>query len=235
MIYNCLLNLCCSQVIFVSGNELIRRDACVADNGIVHVIDGLVQTHELTLAEVLESISQLSTFNYLIKAAGLSELLNRKWTLTIFAPTNEVLDTQEIDCLKHEKNKWVLKNVLLHHISKPAEYSDSLVQRDFVITRHCYEVRYYHYYYYYYYYNKCNKLQIKVDNDAILVGNEGAQVILRDIPASNGVIHIISKPLFVSRLDFEKLCPDSSTSKPTTSTPTETKSPTSPDGGDELA
>ena len=169
----------------------------------------------------------------------MNELLNGTKLLTVFAPTNEALNELDIDCLLREENEKVLKKFLLYHISKKAEYSASLVLRDFVITKHCYKVKYHHFFYHYYYYHKCSKLQIQLDieNGTILVG-DGAEVTQPDIPASNGVIHFISEPLFVTKLDFEELCPPTSSpsiTSPTTSTPTDTEIPTVPEGEGELA
>ena len=221
--------------------KLTDRDACVADNGIVHVIDGFVLAEERTLAEVVADTEELSIFHSLITAVGLNELLNGTKLLTVFVPTNEALHKVDIDCLLREENKKVLKKFLRYHISKRAEYSASLVLQDFVVTKHCYKVKYHHYYYHYhYYYKKCSKLQIQLENDIILVGDDGVEVTQPDIPASNGVIHFISEPLSVNKLDFEELCPDTSTSGPSTdgsgtSTPMETESPTPPEDGGELA
>ena len=203
----------------MNGLKLSDRDACVADNGIVQVIDGVVLAEERTLAEVVADIEELSIFNSLIKAVGLNELLNGNKLLTVFAPTNDALDDLDIDCLLHEDNEKDLKKFLLNHISKRAEYSASLALRDYVVTKQCFQVKYHHYFYYYYY--KCSKLPIQVENDTVFVGDEEAEVTLPDIPASNGVIHFVSEPVIM--LDYDELCPDPTSSPETV--PPETDSP----------
>ena len=168
----------------------------------------------------------------------MNKLLNGTKLLTVYAPPNEFLDELDIDCLLREGNERALKKFLRSHISKRAEYSASLVLQDFVVTKHCYKVKYHRYFYHYYYYYKCSKLQIQLENDIILVGDDGVEVTLPDISASNGVIHLISEPLSVTKLDFEQLCPSPpspSTDSPTTAASTGTEMPTPTDGEPELA
>ena len=143
-----------------------------------------------------------------------------KWNslLTLFAPTDAAFRRGSCDlglnitqCLLANGNRKHLKTFLKYHIVCGAEYSKPLVQRDKVTSKACYWHKYRHkyrhkYWHSGYWYKKCNKIPITVGDDAIGVGTTGAVIKQRDIPARNGVIHLISLPLVNPRLNLTTLC-----------------------------
>lgn len=122
----------------------------------------------------------LSELYALLKAAGLIDPLEGEGPFTVFAPTNEVfekLPAGVVTELLRVENKEKLEDLLLNHvyagklISGEAQKLDG---RDIIMLN-----------------NK--KAKISVKDNAININN--AKVIVKDIKAANGMIHIIDAVL----------------------------------------
>jgi uncharacterized surface protein with fasciclin (FAS1) repeats len=203
------------EKIFINGQELISRDACVATNGIVHIIDGVIDSSNYTIRQVIESSTSLNNLTDLFTAANLLGLLDRSCPLlTLFAPTDAGVATLSsnlgidiVSCLTSPENIKELKHFLLYHLVKGAEYSGSLSLRSKVVSKSCTrkKYRFYRYYRYKYsYYKVCKKLPLSIGNFGLQVGN--ATITHLDIPASNGVVHYISQPLVNPCLNLAETC-----------------------------
>ena len=196
---------------------MIARDACIAVNGIVHIIKGVIDSSKKTIGDIVRASANLTTLETLLKCANLLDDLDKPLPLlTLFAPTDEAIQTAVSDlnldiiaCLKAKPA--ALKKFLLYHLVCGAEYSTILVElRKELTTRACHK---YHYYYYYYYkkkyYTICKKVPVSVlDDGGIAVGKTGAVITHLDIAASNGVVHYISLPLVNPWLNLPSLCAD---------------------------
>ena len=144
--------------------------------------------------------------------ANLLNYLKQHSLLTLFAPTDAAFIKGSCDlglnitrCLLADENKLNLEKFLKYHIVCGAEYSKSLVQRGQVTSVACYRYRSWYYYYYYY---ECEKIEIKETDNGIAVGKTGSIIEQVDIPASNGVVHLISLPLVHPKLNLTTLCAD---------------------------
>ena len=174
----------------------------------VHVINGVIMSSNESISEVIRSNSELSTFSQLVQKANLTKLL-KKGLFTVFAPANDGIGSAAQECLCRPENTFSLVKFLLFHILYGAEYNSTLTLRKTVYPKLCY-----------YYY--C-KLSVSVEEGRVSVG--GVDIVDADIPASNGVVHVISKPLNVSsKLDLNRLCPPPTTAptNPTSEEPTTT-------------
>ncbi|XP_069975216.1 transforming growth factor-beta-induced protein ig-h3-like [Penaeus vannamei] len=129
------------------------------------------------LAEVLSGRG-FSTLVDLVVKAGLADTVSNNGPFTVFAPTNDAfaaLDPKLVNYLL--QNPQVLKNVLLYHVLPGQVFSSSL-EDDLVA-------------------NSAQGRSVRVNlfaNPAGVVVN-GVDVIEADIPASNGVVHVVDKVL----------------------------------------
>ena len=201
----------------MNGIEVTRGDACLARNGVVHIIDGVIMSSNNSIASILESKTELSAFNELVKKAGLARLLTKRLQ-TVFVPDNDSIDDHTRNCLCQPENGQALWKFLLSHvITGTAEYNTTITIRKKIYTDSCY----YHYHSYHHFRSgsrsntRCG-FNVSVNNGEVSVG--GSEITETDIPASNGVVHIISEPLNSKKVNLTKLC----------SMPPPTTAPTSP-------
>ena len=192
------------QGFFLNGVKIADANACKTrnGNGIVHVMDSFIPLSANTIARVLESQpDRFSTFNRLLEGAGIMRYLRKaKKSRTVFAPTNEAFDelpSGAVECLLSRKNKQYLKNLVLIHIAAPAEYTSTLVERSRVPTFAWYRL-----------------IISSDDNGTILVTRDQIPIQEADIPANNGVIHVLPNVIVPPGIDFEKLCPTVATTLP---------------------
>lgn len=120
-----------------------------------------------TVVDALSGVEELQPYARLIDAAGLMEDLSGEGPFTIFIPAGFLAD--EILVAIDED---AIQNFLLGHVYQgEALYSQDLIERDSLETL------------------SGNEIPVIVDDNGIFVG--GAQVIDVNIPATNGVIHVI--------------------------------------------
>jgi uncharacterized surface protein with fasciclin (FAS1) repeats len=132
-----------------------------------------------TSADIVETAKAAGSFNTLaqaIEAAGLTETLKGEGPFTVFAPTDEAFDKLPqgtLESLLQDKEK--LATILKYHVV-PGEVSSSRVmtisEAETVAEK---------------------SLPITKADGKLMVGN--ATVTKADIPASNGIIHVIDTVL----------------------------------------
>jgi uncharacterized surface protein with fasciclin (FAS1) repeats len=130
-----------------------------------------------TIVGVAVGAGQFKTLVAALKAAGLVETLNGKGPFTVFAPTDEAfakLPAGTVDNLLKPENKKKLVAILTYHV-----LAGKVMAAD-VKTMNAKTVN-------------GKELAIKVDAGKVTVN--GANVVKTDIPASNGVIHVIDAVL----------------------------------------
>ena len=193
------------------------KDACQAKNGIVHVVDSIVPTSNLTIAEKLGQDIEFSIFKDLLDTSDISVFLNRSNPRTVFAPTNaafEQLPNGAVECLKMENNSRALNSLLLLHIAYPAEYTSSLCVRTALST----------FLWPIYLRVQCINDTVHITGDEIPIElEEGA-----DCPARNGVVHAIDEVIVPYSINFGSICPVTPTILPTPVTPTILPTPVPP-------
>ena len=129
-----------------------------------------------TIAELVTADPQFSTLLTAVKAAGLVDTLNGAGPFTVFAPTNDAFAKVPADTLKGLlADPAALKNVLLYHVVSGKVTSDQVVKLTSAPTV-----------------NGAN-VNIAVSGSTVKINN--ATVIKVDVPACNGVVHVIDSVL----------------------------------------
>ncbi|MDX1547803.1 MAG: fasciclin domain-containing protein [Rhodothermales bacterium] len=131
-----------------------------------------------TIVEVAASADDFSTLVAAVKAAGLVETLSSEGPFTVFAPTNAAfaaLPEGTVEELLKPENKDKLTAILTYHVVPGKVTSGEVVKLDSAPTANG------------------KALDIAVKNGTVMVNN--ATVTTVDIPASNGVIHVIDTVL----------------------------------------
>jgi uncharacterized surface protein with fasciclin (FAS1) repeats len=130
------------------------------------------------VAEVSSNFADLSTLATALAAANLTGTLSGKGPFTLFAPSNEAfakLDKALLAALLDPKNIDKLTEVLTYHVAAGIVKSTDLTNAEQIKTV------------------EGEKVTVSITNGNIDINN--AQVIIPDIAATNGVVHIIDAVL----------------------------------------
>lgn len=184
--------------ISVEGDAVMINNAQVvitdieASNGVIHVIDSVLlppsmeqgdtgeemMTEEKTIVDIAVEDGRFTTLVTALQEAGLVETLQGEGPFTVFAPTDEAfaaLPEGALDGLLADKE--ALTNVLLYHVL------DGRVMAADVLNLDGQEVETL----------SGDSITITIDGESVMVND--SQVIIPDIEASNGVIHVIDAVL----------------------------------------
>jgi uncharacterized surface protein with fasciclin (FAS1) repeats len=171
------------NMLFVNGANVSAANI-TAENGVIHVIDNVIVPPAMTeptmnIAEIAVSMpDSFSTLVAALTAADLVDTLSDEEAIfTVFAPTNEafaMIDADALDALLADTE--ALSAVLLTHVVGDASLSsvDAYSQNGKSLTTASGEV-----------------IDVKVDAETgqLMIG--GAKVIIKDVHATNGTIHVI--------------------------------------------
>ncbi len=158
-----------SKGVRIGGANVVATDV-QASNGVIHVIDSVL----LPQNDVIEAARSAGSFKTLLTAietAGLTETLRSAGPFTVFAPTDEAfakLPPGTLDSLLKDKGK--LTSVLTYHVVPGRMQAADVVKLTSVKT--------------------IQGQSIAIDATSGVMVNE-AKVIQTDVPATNGVIHVI--------------------------------------------
>ena len=176
----------------VDGQVMLNDSATViitdieASNGIIHVIDAVIlppsmseaadddMMDEKSIAEIAVEDGNFTTLVAALDAAGLVETMSSEGELTVFAPTDDAfaaLPDGTIESLL-EDPEGALKDILLYHVVDGVVPAETVVTLESAPTLLGQDVT------------------ITVNNDGVFL-NDTVQVIMTDIEASNGMIHVI--------------------------------------------
>ena len=149
-----------------------------ASNGVVHVIDIVLipETNNETVMSIIENSPIHTTLETAINAAGLAETLSGEGTYTVFAPSDEVfaaLPDGSLDLIL--ANTELLTNLLLGHVHEGELYSADLTDGLNVTMM--------------------NEGDLTVSNDGMTIMIDDATIFQEDLPATNGVVHVIDNIL----------------------------------------
>ena len=126
-----------------------------------------------SIADTAARSPQLSTLNRLIAEAGLTETLKGPGPYTVFAPTDEAFKAVPAKTLAElAQNKDRLKAVLTYHVL-PGAVKSAEVKNGSVKT--------------------VNGANVAVARAGTFVTFDEALVTQADVPATNGVVHLIDK------------------------------------------
>lgn len=128
------------------------------------------------IVEIVSGDSRFKTLTSAVKAAGLVETLKGKGPFTVFAPTDEAfakLPNETLTELLKPENKDALSKILTYHVTP-----GKLTAAD-VVKLNGKEIKMVN----------GDKAKIEVKNNEVYIN--GAKIIVTDIMAKNGVIHVI--------------------------------------------
>jgi len=182
----------------VDGQVILNDNAMViitdleASNGIVHVIDAVILPPSVTesaaeeemaedsmmdaksIAEIAVEDGRFTTLVTALDAAGLVETLSSEGEYTVFAPTDDAFAALPEGTVASllEDPEGALKDILLYHVAAGVVPAETVVTLDSATTLQGEDVA----------------ISI-VDGQVIL--NDNAMVIITDLEASNGIVHVI--------------------------------------------
>ena len=128
-----------------------------------------------TIAETAAKTPELSTLNKLINDAGLTDTLRAEGPYTVFAPSDaafKAVPAKTMDELA--KNKELLKSVLTYHVV-PGKLTSAEVKNGNTKT--------------------VQGANVALSKAGTFVTVEDAMVTQADVPATNGVVHVIDRVL----------------------------------------
>uniref|UniRef100_A0A7N4PZI6 Transforming growth factor-beta-induced protein ig-h3 n=1 Tax=Sarcophilus harrisii TaxID=9305 RepID=A0A7N4PZI6_SARHA len=168
--------------VFVYRNSLCIENSCIAAHdkrgryGTLFTVDQMLTPPIGTIMDALKVDNRFSTLVAAIQTAGLTEILNREGTYTIFAPTNEAfqaLPPEELN--KFMGNAKELANILKYHIGDEILVSGAIGALVRLKSL------------------QGSKLEVSSKNSVVNINKE--PVAETDIMATNGVIYAIKNVL----------------------------------------
>jgi uncharacterized surface protein with fasciclin (FAS1) repeats len=190
----------------VADGEVILNDSAKviitdieASNGIIHVIDAVILPPSMSesvaeaeaemaegemmeaksIAEIAVEDGRFTTLVAALEAAGLVETFAGEGAYTVFAPTDEAfaaLPEGTVESLLADP-QGALTDVLLYHVVEGAVMAEDVVGLTAAPTL------------------LGQDIAVSVDGDGQVFLNDSIQVIITDIEASNGVVHVIDAVL----------------------------------------
>ncbi|GAA4278121.1 hypothetical protein GCM10022259_28460 [Aquimarina mytili] len=162
-----------------SDNEIVINDTVKllsanigGSNGILQVIDAVLLPPSFqplpSIVEIAVNTPDLSTLVGALQAADLVDALSGDGPFTVFAPTNAAFDA--LDAIPSGD---ALKEVLLYHVASGKFTAEDLLEKQTVTTL------------------QGDEVTIQADEEGNVFLNETIKVAIADIPASNGIIHVI--------------------------------------------
>jgi uncharacterized surface protein with fasciclin (FAS1) repeats len=177
-------------IIAMAAASVLLLSACGSDGSTsdttVAAADEQMSTEVGNIVAVAQGNENFSTLVAAVTAAGLGEALSGEGPLTVFAPTNaafEALPAGLLDKLLLPENKEVLAQILKYHVVAGKVMAADVAAGD-VET---------------------------LEGSTFTIATEGgvmvntANVTATDVPASNGVIHVIDAVLVPASIDVSSL------------------------------
>jgi len=171
--------------VYINEAKVIITDI-ETSNGVIHVIDAVLlppaedaAMETNTIVDIAVADGRFTTLVAALGAAELVETLSGEGPFTVFAPTDDAfaaLPAGTLDSLLLPENKQQLTDILLYHV-----VSGKVMAADVVTLTSATTVL-----------GKDVTITVK-DGNVFL--NDTVQVIITDIEASNGVIHVIDAVL----------------------------------------
>jgi uncharacterized surface protein with fasciclin (FAS1) repeats len=192
--------------VFINGVEVTVADI-ETDNGVVHVIDAVLDPSRASVVDIIVGSADHEILETAVLAAGLETALSGAGPFTVFAPTDAAfaaLDEGVIDALLADA-EGALTDILLYHVLGAKVMSADL-ENGMTATTLLGE-----------------DIEVTISDDGVFIND--AQVIVTDLQAGNGVVHVIDVVLVpgpatnvTSRLmgdSFMKMYPNPATTQVT--------------------
>ncbi|MBK9924911.1 MAG: fasciclin domain-containing protein [Anaerolineales bacterium] len=171
--------------VYINDAQVVITDI-ETSNGVIHVIDSVLlppaeegAMTENTIVDVAIADGRFKTLAAALTAAELVETLKGEGPFTVFAPTDDAfaaLPAGTLDDLLKPENKQALTDILLYHV-----VSGKVMAADVVGLTSAPTVL-------------GKDITITVKDGKVFL-NDTVQVIITDVEASNGVIHVIDAVL----------------------------------------
>jgi transforming growth factor-beta-induced protein len=169
--------------VYINDAKVIITDI-ETSNGVIHVIDTVLlppaeAAAQKTIVDIAVADGRFTTLVTALQAAGLVETLSGEGPFTVFAPTDEAfakLPAGTVEGLLKPESLEQLKSILLYHV-----VSGKVMAADVVGLTSAPTVL-------------GQDIKITVKDGKVFL-NDNVQVIITDIEASNGVIHVIDAVL----------------------------------------
>ncbi|XP_063399724.1 transforming growth factor-beta-induced protein ig-h3-like [Mytilus trossulus] len=170
-----------NKAVTVEGAKISKFDLN-ASNGIVHVIDKVLIPPTGEIVDLVSGNKDLGTLLSLVQKANITGIIQRD-PLTVFAPTNAAFSRLPANVLSRlNSDTGLLKEVLEYHLVPHTAYSPGLYNREYIRTLD----------------SQKDVIRLSVSGKAVSVNSYG-RVIKADIPATNGVVHLIDHVLIPIR------------------------------------
>jgi uncharacterized surface protein with fasciclin (FAS1) repeats len=174
--------------VVINGTVNVTTPDVFATNGVIHVVDGvLLPTIVDTAVGYDDGTNTFATLVTAVKAAGgsLATTLGSPGTFTVFAPTDKAFATLQTSLGATAYNAILadpvkLTKILTYHVLPSTVFSPDVVSGEVATVE------------------GTDKLTLTVSGGSVTITDSTstpANVILTDLPASNGVIHAIDKVL----------------------------------------
>ena len=172
--------------VYINDSKVIITDI-ETSNGVIHVIDTVLlppaedamMEEKNTIVDIAVADGRFTTLVAAVQAAGLAETLSGEGPFTVFAPTDDAfaaLPAGTVESLLLPENKQALTDILLYHVASGKVMAADVVNLTSVPTLLGKDVT------------------VTVKDGKVFL-NDTAEVIITDIEASNGVIHVIDAVL----------------------------------------
>jgi uncharacterized surface protein with fasciclin (FAS1) repeats len=169
--------------VFINDAQVIVADL-QAENGVVHVIDAVLvpeleEPLPATVVEIIVNSPDHTTLEAAVIAAELADDLSGTGPFTVFAPTDAAfaaLPTGVLETLLEDPT-GTLAQILLYHVVGGSALSTSLSDGQVIETLQGEDV------------------VVNIEGGNVFINN--AQVIVADLEAENGVVHVINAVLSI--------------------------------------
>jgi uncharacterized surface protein with fasciclin (FAS1) repeats len=164
-------------MVYVNDAQVIITDI-QADNGVIHVIDTVLLPAESqgSIVDIAVADGRFQTLVAAVQAAGLAETLSSEGLFTVFAPTDDAfakLPEGTVEALLADIP--ALTDILLYHVVPGKVMADEVLALEEAGTL------------------LGENISIRVEDGNVYIND--AMVIITDIVADNGVIHVIDTVL----------------------------------------
>ena len=176
----------CEGYIYLNNTEMNGQTYTGCYNTVTHEISEISEavcgaymwTAAVNIATTAAATSIHTSLVAALGVAGLVDTLSGDDNYTVFAPTDEAFAAAGInlDDFTTEEEIAALADILLYHVVAGEIASTDLADGANTVTA-----------------ANGDELTVTVAEGVVTVGAEGATVVLADVPASNGVIHVIDK------------------------------------------
>ncbi|XP_056017964.1 transforming growth factor-beta-induced protein ig-h3-like isoform X2 [Ostrea edulis] len=155
--------------------KLVSSRDNLASNGVIHIVEEVLQPVTKSLMDIISSNPQLSYLKTAIGSTGLGQDLRNDGQFTLFAPSDNAFQKLDNTLLQTILNdQRCLKKVLFHHLLPNVICSSAVSDKHKSRTKN----------------QLSNYLYLSRDQDNKLFV-EKSQIIDRDVMATNGVLHLI--------------------------------------------